>query len=196
MKWLQWSFFDGNEGVGGVEVHMRCLARELEKRGINAAISDDPADLRGSWDVIHTHGAGLHIFSEIKARVLERFRSYSRPIWVHTLHGYTHQRMFVCHEYTWLGGYRGIARELTGSLSADVVLAIHPDLDLRFFEMIGKKTAVCGNGWDAGSSESGEPLPAGVSEQIRKQMEDEKFWLFVGRDADPVKGVPRLFGSR
>jgi glycosyltransferase involved in cell wall biosynthesis len=192
MKWLQWSFFDGKKGVGGVEVHMRCLARELEKRGIDAFISDSAADLRGSWDVIHTHGAGLHIFSEIKEHVLEKFRGYSRPVWVHTLHGYTHQRMLACREFAWAGGYRGIARELTGSLGADVVLAIHPNLDLRLFEMIGKRTAVCGNGWDAGASESAQTLPAAVEERIRSRMGDSKFWVFVGRGADPVKGVPRL----
>ena len=60
MRWLLWSTVDLENGLGGVEVHSKCVAQELRKRGIEVKFSGNPKDLQdSSFDVIHTHGSSL-----------------------------------------------------------------------------------------------------------------------------------------
>src|SRR5690349_4240816 len=110
MKWLQWSTIDLTKNlVGGVDTYARSVSRELRKMGVEVEFSNDPKSLDdGSWDVIQTHGAILDVSAEIKAKITARLKSKfqgkdsairSRPIWVHTLHGLTHERMIICQNY-------------------------------------------------------------------------------------------------
>lgn len=180
MRWLQWSTIDLQRGLGGVEVHARSLARELEKLGIEAAFSKDPSDLDDSkWDVIHTHGSAY------------RRKGRSSGIRVHTLHGTTLGRMAACGEWTWPGGYAAALRELRGVIHADVVLSVHPRLSLfALAKKLGKVTAVCSNGWDPSDLPGAE---ASIAPDLKSRLEElGPFWIFVGRGDDYVKGADRL----
>lgn len=188
MRWLQWSTIDLEGGMGGVEVHARSLARELRQLNIEVSFGRDLNSLSSgtkSWDVIHTHGSAVPI---IPPRELKKSVNGHRPIRVHTLHGTTLGRMAACGEWTWPGGYAAAAREMSGVLAADVVLAVHPELSLfKFAKGIGREVAVCYNGWDAGVSEV--PLP----QEVQVSLPDEKApWVFVGRGRDRVKAVDRI----
>jgi len=100
--------------------------------------------------------------------------------------------MAACGEWFWPRGYLAETREIRGVLSADLILSVHPKLSLlRIAEKIGKSTAVCGNGWDAGleSSEARTPLPKSILDQIDPKR---PLWLYVGRGDDPVKGADRV----
>jgi glycosyltransferase involved in cell wall biosynthesis len=178
MRWLQWGTIDFERGMGGVEMHVRCLARELRARGVSAVISHDPADLSKDWDVIHTHG------SMAAERILKRRPGALR---LHTLHGVTLDRMKACGEWLWLGGYRAYLREAAAVKRADGVLSIHDQLSLyQSAKNKGKPTRVCGNAWDA----SLERLPK-ASARVLTLLEkrgDRPLWLFIGRGADYVKG--------
>ena len=176
MRWLQWSSFDLKNGLGGAEVHARCLARELQVLGIENEMSSDSSELHNpKWDVIHTHGSSILPFG---------FSSPAKR--VVTLHGTTLGRMVACHEWTWVGGYLAFAREIQAVRRADVVMAVHPRLSLyELAGTLGKKRGVCSNGWDSGQSP--EPLPADVAARLRSP-----FWVYIGRGADPVKGVSRV----
>lgn len=180
MKWLQWSSGDLEGGLGGVEVHARNLHQEFLKMGHESVLSSDPQALKDSkWDVIHTHGSGTPIF----------IKKSSAAVRVHTLHGTTLGRMKACREWTWPGGYVASNRELLGVLEADVVFAVQPHLWLyRLARAQGKVCQVCLNGWDYSGSEN-SALPPDVIEKL-KQF--KKFWLFLGRGSDPVKGVDQL----
>ncbi len=177
MKWLQWSTVDLVNGLGGVEVHARSLARELTALGITPTLSKDPKDLeRQEWDVVQFHGSSTG---------LVRSKSATK---IHTLHGTTAGRMAACREWLWPGGYAAFGREIRGVLSSDVVLSVHPDLSLlRLARRMGKTTAVCWNGWDSGS-EHGT-----LSTEIREKFSgDAPKWLFVGRGDDRMKGADRI----
>lgn len=183
MRWLQWASFDLKGGLGGVEVHARCLARELSGFGIEAVLSSDLEDLAGDWDIIHTHGSSPLPIARLKEL---KFRP-RRPILVHTLHGTTIGRMAACREWAWPGGYLASVREIGAVLRADVVLSVEESLWLyRLARKLGKQAAICGNGWDAGSAE--EPLPQALNDQLANNPR----WLFIGRGKDPVKGASLL----
>jgi glycosyltransferase involved in cell wall biosynthesis len=183
MRWLQWSTIDLQNGLGGVEVHARSLARELEKRGIEAAFSRNTEDLDDpKWDVIHTHGSAY-------------FRKgSSTAIRVHTLHGTTLGRMAACGEWTWPGGYVAASRELRAVLNANVVLSVHPKLSLfRLAQKLDKTTAVCWNGWDPTDLPGVE---SALSMNLSTSLQElQSFWLFVGRGEDRMKGADRLRGA-
>jgi glycosyltransferase involved in cell wall biosynthesis len=178
MRWLQWGTIDFEKGMGGVEMHVRCLARELRARGVTAEISHDPADLTGDWDVIHTHGS----------MAVEKILS-PRPgiLRLHTLHGVTLDRMKACGEWLWLGGYRAYLREAAAVKKSDGVLSIHDQLSLyKRAKEDGKPTRVCGNAWDASPASVSDPSP-----RVRALLEKRgtrPMWLFIGRGADYVKG--------
>lgn len=185
MRWLQWARIDLERGLGGVEVHARCLARELRKQGVDAKLSSRVEDLLESdWDVIHTHGS-----SELPRQVRSRLRERNkRPVFVHTLHGTTLGRMAACGEWAWPGGYLAYAREARSVARADVVLSVHPELHLyRLAGTLGKPSAVCGNGWDAG--EADEALPAELEARLDAAP---LFWVYIGRGEDRVKGADIL----
>jgi glycosyltransferase involved in cell wall biosynthesis len=145
--------------------------------GIDARFSRDPRDLDSSdWDVIHTHGSS---FSK---------RGLSRAVRVHTLHGTTLGRMAACGEWTWPGGYAAAFREWRGVQQADIVMGVHPDLWLfKKAKRLGKITEVCWNGWDSQGSQGD------LGPELKKRLENlGKFWIFVGRGSDVVKGAARL----
>jgi glycosyltransferase involved in cell wall biosynthesis len=79
--------------------------------------------------------------------------------------------------------------------SADVVLSVHPDVWLySYAKKLGKAHAVCWNGWDSASDQSGvdRALPADIQAQLN---ELKKYWVYVGRGGDRVKAVDRLQGA-
>ena len=179
MRWLQWSQYDLAHGKGGVEAHARCLDRELKALGVDSEISSDPKIiLKNKWDVIQTHGSAslpgaLHSF---------------RPLRVHTLHGSTLGRMFACREWFWPGGYLAYGREWIGISQSQVVLGVRPDIHLlNIAKRIGKKTAVCWNGWD----QSRESIALDEKIQIKTDKIDFYF-CYIGRGSDPVKNTPFL----
>lgn len=180
MRWLQWSRYDLEKGIGGVEVHAREVHRGLQALGVDAHLSSRLEDLDEPWAVIHTHGSSI----------LPRW-AYGRAdtTYVHTLHGTTFGRMWACREFLWLGGYLAQFREIYAVLRSQVVLSVHPRLWLfRLAKWLGKRTTVCGNGWDAGLGETAK-LPPSVEVLFR---DGRPFWVFVGRGSDPVKGAKRL----
>ena len=183
MRYLQYSSIDLANGLGGVEVHARSLARELKLLGVEAALSSRPHDLAGNWDVIHTHGSA--------PLPLAFKRSHKRTILVHTLHGTTLGRMAACGEWLWPGGYLASLRELWGVLRADIVLAVHGDLWLfRLACVLGiisrKKAVVCWNGWDS------DGVAGDLTADVESRLPAEPFWLFLGRGEDPMKGTYRI----
>jgi glycosyltransferase involved in cell wall biosynthesis len=182
MRWLQWGTIDFENGLGGVETHVRCLARELRARGVVAEISKDPAALKGEWDVIHTHGS-MTPGSDLNP--------HPKALRLHTLHGVTLDRMRACGEWLWLGGYRAYLREASAVKRADGVLSIHDQLSLyQRAQKSGRPTRVCGNGWDASPERAPPP-----SERVRTLLEKRgarPLWLFIGRGADYVKGSDLL----
>ena len=182
MKWLQWSYLDAEKGSGGVEAHMRHLARELKVLGVDAQLSSDPHALSSTtWDVIHTHGSNLEIFTGWKSRLKNR---QSSTKWVHTLHGLTYERMWACGEYFWPGGYKALGRELGAAVSADILFAIHPNLSVyKLLSKTNKKCVVCGNGWDPWT---------GTKTEVPPLKMPHEFWLFIGRGDDAMKGVTFL----
>lgn len=177
MKWLQWSTIDLERGIGGAEIHARSLHRELQRLGVESQISHRPLEPSENWDVIHTHGS-LVPFG---------FKKKPHQIWVHTLHGFSFARMLACREFFWPGGYWAALKEIKAALSADIVLSVQPDVfPFKLARLIGKKTLVCGNGYDAWTSESHTPLPANVSDFLGQSR---KKWVFIGRGQDKVKGT-------
>jgi glycosyltransferase involved in cell wall biosynthesis len=166
--------------LGGVEVHARSLDRELRRLGVESAISSDPSDLSGDWDVIQTHGGGI---ASIPGRALR----------VHTLHGTTTGRMAACGEWLWARGYLAAAREIRGALSADVVLAVHPALSYAHLaRRLGRPVVVCGNGWDSSEGETPAPLSG---EWLSRIDPSKPLWIYVGRGDDLVKGADRVKGA-
>lgn len=194
MKWLQWAKIDLARGLGGVEVHARSLARELERLGHEVTLSQDPADLyRRDWDVVQTHGSSLPVDFATRVQFIKMTQN-DRPVYVQTVHGETLGRMTHCGEWTWLGGYYAASREYIGLSVADVVLADHDQIWMYQLAMkLGKTCQVISNGWDSYDRDRSEPepLPAAVEDWIAKQGE-QSFWIFVGRGNDNVKGVPDL----
>ncbi len=188
LRWLQWATADLEHGLGGVETHARCLQRELRALGVEATISSDPRELRGSYDVIHTHGC--FVPPRELARALVRRR---RPLRLHTLHGETFGRMWAGREPLYLGGYAAGAREVAAVAAADGILAVHGRLGLvRFARSLGRPVRLCGNGWD---SVAAEPKASVLSESLPSQVESSLpggFWAFVGRGSDPIKGTDLL----
>jgi glycosyltransferase involved in cell wall biosynthesis len=180
MRWLEWATIDLQTGLGGVEVHARHIAHELRRREIQVTLSADPRDLRTPWDVVHTHGSCVPTWPLP--------RGGDHTLRLHTLHGTTLGRMAACGEWAWPGGYLAAAREWTGVIQADLVLAVQPDLWLlSWSRRLGKHTAVCLNGWDS-PSDARSTLPDSLQAAIRRLGD---FWLFVGR-ADRVKGIDML----
>jgi len=200
MRWLQWATYDLAGGLGGVEMHARCLARELAKldSGIETVLSADSSALDDlSWDVIHTHGTGTLLGREflyaLKKLVISNLIASRRPrpLRVHGVHGTTLGRMAACREWTWPGGYLAAFKEFLAVFNADVVLADHAGLYLyRLARALGRRTAVISNGWDAYSDGCGaESLPDALEGNLRGV---DRFWVYYGRGSDYVKGVDRL----
>jgi hypothetical protein len=179
MKWLQWSTNDLARGLGGVEVHARSLHRELESLGVESKLSSDPAELLQSWDVIQTHGSSPLPLS-VKPRGVR----------LHTLHGTTIGRMAACREWLWPGGYLAYGKEWTGVLQSQVILAVHPGLHLlKIARELGRKTAICWNGWDSALA------PAVLSIDLEKKLQSTGlFFCFIGRGDDVVKDAEFLQG--
>ncbi len=171
MKWLIWGTLDFEDGLGGVEVYSRCLARELRKKGITVTLSNDPEAVHfDAWDVVQTHGTSI-FKKNIK----------TKGVRLHTLHGSTFERMWACREFFWLGGYFAGLRERRGILESDGVLSVHGKLHwAKMAERHGKPFLVCGNGWDAAP----EHQPP-VNTQIQRPA-----ILFIGRGDDPMKNAP------
>lgn len=164
-----------------MEVHAREVARNLQNQSIRAELSQSLASLSESWDVIHTHGSSILPPSAY---------GKANTTYVHTLHGTTWGRMWACREFFWVGGYLAQWREILAVLRSDVVLAVHENLWLfRAARWLGKRTAVCGNGWDAGGQNLRSPLPAALQCLV---VESSPFWVFIGRGSDPVKGAERI----
>jgi glycosyltransferase involved in cell wall biosynthesis len=177
MRWLQWSRYNLSGGLGGVEVHARCLDRELRALGVHSQLSSDPRDLKDpQWDVIHTHGSS--------PTPLMRTRATR----VHTLHGTTIGRMSACGEWLWPGGYLAYGREWEGVVQAQVVVGVHSSIHLlSAAKIMLKRTIVCGNGWDSGiPTRSGDEL----SPELERRIDAfGPFICFVGRGNDPVKNT-------
>lgn len=185
-NWVQWSSYDLNTGLGGVEVHARSLARELEILGWDTKLAGP--DLQAlselkSGDVLQTHGSSILPFG-----MMMKMRGRStRPFLLHTLHGTTLGRMWACGEWWWIGGYLASLREILGVLFADGVAAVHGDLWLfRLAAILGKKVGICGNGWDAGARSTAELKGDTGLLQVRTKNERPCF-VFIGRGEDPVK---------
>jgi glycosyltransferase involved in cell wall biosynthesis len=102
--------------------------------------------------------------------------------------------MAACGEWFWPRGYLAEAREIEGVLRSDVTLAVHPDLSLlKLARLVGKTTAVCGNGWD--SAEAADALSKEIrlpAELVARVDANRALWLYIGRGEDFVKGVDRL----
>ncbi|MDZ4677801.1 MAG: glycosyltransferase family 4 protein [Oligoflexia bacterium] len=191
MKWLQWSTLDLKHGIGGVETHARSVHRELKRMDIISEISSDSSILlKSEWDVIHTHGSALNVIDDLKAKLIKN--STKKPIWIHTLHGLTHERMNACDEWLWPGGYGAIARELLGVATADILLAVHPNMP--FFQWLRKqkkRCVVCSNGWDSWNQQN---LPESLPIEVKEKLDLFKnFWAYIGRAEDKVKGKELVF---
>ncbi len=190
MKWLEWAPIELENSVGGVEVHIRCLIRELKLLGVDAHFSSDPAQAReGTWDVVHTHGCwplpGL----------LKLPRAEQQTVRLHTLHGTTLGRMAACHEWLWPGGYRAYLQEWNGILQSQGVLGVHPGLHLlKLAERSGRSTDVCWNGWDSGVVDSGgDQARTEISRELRLKLQKLGLFLcYVGRGGDQVKNTDAL----
>lgn len=188
MRWLQWSTLDLASGLGGVEVHARCMNRELKNLGIHTEYSRDPKDLNSkNWDVIQIHGQIAHPLGPL-------VRENQKPVVrVYTLHGTTLGRMAACHESLWLGGYRAASLESWAVLRSDVVLAVHPKLHLlNLAKTLGKTCGVVSNGWDSGQE---EVLPALLLDQLAQEKYKKGFWVYVGRGGDRVKATQKIQNS-
>jgi glycosyltransferase involved in cell wall biosynthesis len=182
LKWLQWSKSDLEFGLGGVEEHARCIARELRRLGVEVYFSNDRRELQNdAWDVVHTHGG-------------EFAPPSTGAVALHTLHGTTLGRMAACGEWFWPGGYLAEMRELAGVLRADAVVSVHPGLSLfHLAHRFGKVVAVCGNGWDAGELGEGKTSCAELPKDFTSRLDASRpLWVYVGRGEDRVKGVDRL----
>lgn len=183
MRWLQFSKVNLSEGLGGVEVCARSLAREFRKLGHECVFSSDPHDLDNAferWDVIHTHGSSPLSWTQwIKIR-----RQHKRPILVHTLHGTTWGRMWACKEWLWLGGHLAQIREIFGVSIAQVVFVVRPNLWLaKCAKTLGKTVITVGLGWDSTENDLCE---------LQQDLPVEKSWIYIGRGSDRVKAVQRI----
>lgn len=171
MKWLVWGKLDFENGLGGVEVYSRCVARELRKLGIHVLLSNDPAaPSMDRWDVIQTHGTAL-------------FKPHlsTQGIRLHTLHGSTFERMWACREFFWIGGYLAGFKERRGIRESDGVLSVHGNLHwANYSKRIGKPFLVCGNGWDSAPD---------VLDRTKISVKRPAV-LFIGRGDDPMKNAP------
>lgn len=183
MKWLQWSDYDLEGGLGGVEVHARCLNRELRVLGVDAHLSKNSKDLNQDWDVIQTHGSSpLPRFFHLKTNA---FRHKRGPVLLHTLHGTTLGRMSACGEWLWPGGYLAYGREFRAVTMSHGVLAVHPALHLlsvaRQFRI---PSAICWNGWDSAQTEGA--IPPSLVDRLDQEG---PFFCYIGRGDDPVKNT-------
>jgi glycosyltransferase involved in cell wall biosynthesis len=187
MRWLQWSTIDLENGLGGVEVHARCLARELRNLGVEVVFSSDPRELQNSgYDVIHLHGSAFPVALQ-KAK---RDRNSKKPVFVHAIHGTTLGRMAACGEWTWVGGYLAALREFAGVIHADLILADHAELWLyKLAKKLRIDVAAISNGWDAFEGTVPPKLNSAIESKLHEKTH---YWLFLGRGADPVKNAPGL----
>ena len=185
VKWLQWATIDLVNGVGGVENHARCMARELTKLGVQTFFSKDPKDFyREKWDVIHSHGSSISALEWVKLR---RHRDKSQTM-VFTNHGLTPTRMIACGELLWPGGYVATGRELVGTLFSDVVLSVNPSIQ-EFAKHFPAVTKMCPNAGDTGDA----PGPKKLSFELEAKLKSMRpFWTVVGRYGDAMKGPERI----
>lgn len=198
IHWRMISLGNLTNGVGGVEVHVRSLARELRLlsiepeywEGARAQLAFETPAASETSDVpvvLHTHGDSFPLTRALYWRCKSLFSGRPRALWVHTQHGSTWARMRACREWFWLRGYVSVFKELFAVLGADLVFAVHP-LALRRFGFrvlrLGRPFVYCGNGWDSAPQKtSAHASPIEVSGGA---------WVFVGRGSDRVKGVDRL----
>lgn len=196
MRWLQWATYDLANGTGGVEVHARLLHRELLALGVDSHLSSDvkilsqQMDLQ-NWDVIQTHGSSpLPTYRGSLTNNRLVFLKHSFPLRIHTLHGSTLGRMSACREWLWPGGYAAYFREWVGMFQSQVVLSVHPSIHLyNLAKVMGKKTAVCWNGWNSAEGQRPEQQSV-LPEQLLRNLEKLKpFFCYVGRGEDPVKNA-------
>lgn len=180
-----WSTGDLERGLGGVEVHARCVAEELRKKNIEVVFSSDPnSPYLEYWDVIHTHGSQY----ELSKKYLNHIQTHPETLWVHTLHGWSIERVLACGEVYWLGGYKAWWRERVAANTAHFVFGIHSLLSSKHRV---RNFTVCGNGWD---SENYKQSLKNLTNQELSSLPDAKDrWLFIGRGADKVKGAQRLY---
>ncbi len=165
--------------TGGAEIHMKRLLEAFAGMGnVHASYLKAPSpDL--PCDVIHTHGSLFR-----PALIAPILRKKNPPLWIHTAHGFTFDRMKACREWTWLGGYQAALREQYALDRADLVALVHPGLSnsplLRLRKWRGKKIFVCGNGYDS--------QPIEIAEDAISRR-----WIYVGRIFDVVKNGKLLY---
>lgn len=189
MKYLQWSTNDLISGLGGVEVHARCLDRELKKINIQSHIAPLKSKVNiKDWDLIHTHGDGLTWSRLFLLFFYSHF--FLKLTWVHTLHGSTLGRMFACKEFFWLRGYLIALKEIVAAFLAKKLFSVHGDLVLyRISAFFRTGRAICSNGYDSYLENESSPIPNDLEMKL-----ESKFFplLYIGRGNDKVKAVERL----
>jgi glycosyltransferase involved in cell wall biosynthesis len=179
--------------IGGVEMHIRQLARALRKLHLHIDVFARVPD-RGSqaweclnpneYDILHTH-AGLFHSDFVKITCRRRFHQRH----VHTLHGVSLDYLLNCR--AWLNWRCYTSTFFEGLLSryADHVICVSNNIQLRARQCFGipwEKMTVIYNGY----------TPADIPAQNRATLRDQweltpemTLGIFVGRADDPVKGA-------
>jgi len=185
-------------GTGGVEVHVRELARALIELGCTADVFgrtaiEHPAihDLRRlapeRYDLIHTQG------SAVSPGLLRR--SLARPSrWrhVHTLHGVSADYLLNCRAWANWRCYVALLIEALASRSADHVIAVSRPIRQRARQCLGvqpQKITVIPNGFAPVAP------PPRARQTVRQRLgltADHTVVLFVGRGEDRVKGTAAI----
>lgn len=170
MKIWHYTSLDPN-GLGGVEMHIASVTRELRALGHEVHIGLTPP----AWtaDIVHTHGDAWPGGPLLK-------RSATRLI--HVAHGTTFGRLLACREYFSLSGWKGSLRDLLPSRMAHAVAAVSTQVEgeLRRYFRVHQPIKVIANGVDPTIF---KPLAA-ISPAPRV--------AFVGRGDDRVKNVATL----
>lgn len=194
IRWLEWTLVDPHQSVGGVEIHLLCLAKNLSEKGVEVHYSSNPKDLfeNASWDVIHTHGNALPKWYGKRIRNRQAVR-------IHTLHGNTFSVMLALRQWWRFNFWKALYRELSGCWNADIVCSIHPNLWIygffQFLSIFTRQTVLlCPNGWDSAETLSeNTKLGAELTDALSRKITSlAPFWCFIGRSADAIKGSNRI----
>ncbi len=206
MKWLSWSLVDPYKEIGGSEIHTLCLGHYLiNDHNVEWSASNINEDLWSSdYDVIQTHGSALpkkflrkRIIKKLK-QIFSGSNSASHPVYIHTLHGENIGIMWALKKLHKIGLWKAYFREIRGCLMADLVASVHPGLGLlKLAKFLGKTTVVHGNAWDSveilgPQLENDSSFDSKLNSKISSQELPASFFLFVGRQNDPVKAFDRV----